>query len=82
MLNLHDIIMGKSNYTVILILQHDYICDPVWPWTSDWSMASQRLLSFVNQKKVTNASIIKMGLSGDLLGGFRGIPTIEVTKVA
>ena len=41
-----------------------------------WSMASHCLVSFLNRKKkkqLTNASIRKMGLSGDLLGGFRGI---------
>ena len=38
-------------------------------------------------KQLTNASIIKMaiikmGFSGDLLGGFRGIATIETTQAA
>ena len=32
-----------------------------------WSMTSQCLVSFLN-KQLTNASIIMMGLSGDLLG--------------
>ena len=50
-----------------------------------WSMASQCLVSFLNrgkqQKQLTNASIIKMGLSGDLLRGFGGIATIEATEL-
>jgi len=49
-------------------------------------MASQHSLSFLNnkknQKQLTNASIIKMGMSGDLLGRFRGIATMEATEAA
>ena len=49
-------------------------------------MALQHLVSFLNRKKKqkqpANASIIKMGLSGDLLGSFRSTATIEATEAA
>ena len=34
------------------------------------------------QKQLINISTIKVGLSGDLLGSFRGIATTEATKAA
>ena len=63
-----------------------FLNDTHYSRETHWSMASQGLLSFLNrkkkQKRLINASIIKIGLSGDLLGGFRGIATIEATETA